>query len=181
MKNKHTELFSLTWGSSRRQARSFSMINDAIKADNMRRQFGRRMQFGMNPRADMDSNWFQGLNFSSLGSSILGIHIRTQRSLKDNASVEHIAYNMALASSPIGGEFFTDFLIKSLEIKGLNIKPRYAFKRKEIRPREFQIWWFEDNHDKEPLLKVVVRELFVRDKKPYSTVTSLLLVQRNTD
>ncbi|KAK1369755.1 hypothetical protein POM88_035847 [Heracleum sosnowskyi] len=44
-----------------------------------------------------------------------------------------------------------------------------------------QTWWFEDNHDKEALLKVVVRELFVRDKKPYSTVTSLLLVQSNAD
>ncbi|KAL1824736.1 hypothetical protein DCAR_0312837 [Daucus carota subsp. sativus] len=44
----------------------------------------------------------------------------------------------AVASSPIGGEFLTDCLIKSLESKGLNIKPRYAFKRKEIRPGEFQ-------------------------------------------
>ncbi|XP_074372852.1 actin-related protein 4-like isoform X1 [Apium graveolens] len=44
----------------------------------------------------------------------------------------------AVISSPIGGEFLTDCLIKSLESKGLNIKPRYAFKRKEIRPGEFQ-------------------------------------------
>ncbi|KAK3015434.1 hypothetical protein RJ639_006144 [Escallonia herrerae] len=44
----------------------------------------------------------------------------------------------AVATSPIGGEFLTDCLIKSLESKGLTIKPRYSFKRKEIRPGEFQ-------------------------------------------
>lgn len=44
----------------------------------------------------------------------------------------------AVASSPVGGEFLTDCLIKSLESKGLTIKPRYSFKRKEIRPGEFQ-------------------------------------------
>ncbi|KAF5730378.1 actin-related protein 4-like [Tripterygium wilfordii] len=44
----------------------------------------------------------------------------------------------AVASSPIGGEFLTDCLMKSLESKGLTIKPRYSFKRKEIRPGEFQ-------------------------------------------
>ncbi|KAF5733981.1 actin-related protein 4-like [Tripterygium wilfordii] len=44
----------------------------------------------------------------------------------------------AVASSPIGGEFLTDCLMKSLESKGLVIKPRYSFKRKEIRPGEFQ-------------------------------------------
>ncbi|KAL2247325.1 actin-related protein 4 [Sesamum indicum] len=45
----------------------------------------------------------------------------------------------AVATSPIGGEFLTDCLLRSLEHKGLSIKPRYAFKRKEIRPGEFQI------------------------------------------
>ncbi|KAL2461647.1 Actin-related protein 4 [Abeliophyllum distichum] len=44
----------------------------------------------------------------------------------------------AVATSPIGGEFLTDCLLKSLEHKGISIKPRYAFKRKEIRPGEFQ-------------------------------------------
>ncbi|KAF3448878.1 hypothetical protein FNV43_RR09594 [Rhamnella rubrinervis] len=44
----------------------------------------------------------------------------------------------AVASSPIGGEFLTDCLMKSLESKGIMIKPRYSFKRKEIRPGEFQ-------------------------------------------
>ncbi|GMH20904.1 hypothetical protein Nepgr_022746 [Nepenthes gracilis] len=41
-------------------------------------------------------------------------------------------------SSPVGGEFLTDCLMKSLESKGITIKPRYSFKRKEIRPGEFQ-------------------------------------------
>ncbi|XP_071901841.1 actin-related protein 4-like isoform X3 [Coffea arabica] len=44
----------------------------------------------------------------------------------------------AVATSPIGGEFLTDCLMKSLESKGLTIKPRYAFRRKEMRPGEFQ-------------------------------------------
>lgn len=44
----------------------------------------------------------------------------------------------AVASSPIGGEFLTDCLTKSLESKGIVIKPRFSFRRKEIRPGEFQ-------------------------------------------
>ncbi|KAL3512278.1 hypothetical protein ACH5RR_024995 [Cinchona calisaya] len=44
----------------------------------------------------------------------------------------------AVATSPIGGEILTDCLMKSLESKGIVIKPRYSFKRKEIRPGEFQ-------------------------------------------
>ncbi|XP_042964817.1 actin-related protein 4-like isoform X1 [Carya illinoinensis] len=45
----------------------------------------------------------------------------------------------AVVSSPIGGEFLSDCLMKSLGSKGITIKPRYSFKRKEIRPGEFQI------------------------------------------
>ncbi|PIN00794.1 Actin-related protein - Arp6p [Handroanthus impetiginosus] len=45
----------------------------------------------------------------------------------------------AFTTSPIGGEFLTDCLLKSLEHKGISIKPRYAFKRKEVRPGEFQV------------------------------------------
>lgn len=44
-----------------------------------------------------------------------------------------------VTTSPIGGEFLTNCLMKSLESKGITIKPRYSFKRKEIRPGEFQI------------------------------------------
>ncbi|CAN0916048.1 Actin-related protein 4 [Linum grandiflorum] len=44
----------------------------------------------------------------------------------------------AVTSCPIGGEFLSDCLLKSLESKGVVIKPRYSFKRKETRPGEFQ-------------------------------------------
>ncbi|KAF8388449.1 hypothetical protein HHK36_027121 [Tetracentron sinense] len=44
----------------------------------------------------------------------------------------------AVATSPIGGEILTECLMKSLESKSITIKPRYSFKRKEIRPGEFQ-------------------------------------------
>ncbi|KAH1033592.1 hypothetical protein J1N35_045766 [Gossypium stocksii] len=44
----------------------------------------------------------------------------------------------AVSSSPIGGEFLTECLMKSLESKGIVIKPRYSFKRKEIQPGVFQ-------------------------------------------
>uniref|UniRef100_A0A5B6ZFY8 Actin-related protein 4 n=1 Tax=Davidia involucrata TaxID=16924 RepID=A0A5B6ZFY8_DAVIN len=44
----------------------------------------------------------------------------------------------AVVSSPIGGELLTDCLMKSLESKGLTIKSRYSFKRKEIQPGVFQ-------------------------------------------
>ncbi|GAU20239.1 hypothetical protein TSUD_353030 [Trifolium subterraneum] len=44
----------------------------------------------------------------------------------------------AVATSPIGGEFLTDCLMKSLASKGIAMKPRYSFRRKEIRPGEFQ-------------------------------------------
>ncbi|XP_010260462.1 PREDICTED: actin-related protein 4 [Nelumbo nucifera] len=45
----------------------------------------------------------------------------------------------AVATSPIGGEFLTECMMKSLESKGITIKPRFSFKRKEIRQGEFQI------------------------------------------
>ncbi|GAB2231216.1 hypothetical protein Droror1_Dr00027505 [Drosera rotundifolia] len=44
----------------------------------------------------------------------------------------------AVLSSPVGGEFLSDCLKKSLESKCILIKPRYSFKRKEIRPGDFQ-------------------------------------------
>ncbi|KAH7663119.1 actin-like protein 6A protein [Dioscorea alata] len=44
----------------------------------------------------------------------------------------------AVSSSPIGGEFLSECMMKSLESKGIVLKPRYSFKRKEIRPGEFQ-------------------------------------------
>ncbi|XP_020579051.1 actin-related protein 4 [Phalaenopsis equestris] len=43
-----------------------------------------------------------------------------------------------VATSPIGGEFLTECMMKSLESKGIIFKPRYSFKRKEVRSGEFQ-------------------------------------------
>ncbi|MQM00966.1 hypothetical protein Taro_033710 [Colocasia esculenta] len=45
----------------------------------------------------------------------------------------------AVATSPIGGEFLTECMMKSLENRGIVLKPRYSFKRKEVRPGEFQM------------------------------------------
>ncbi|KAK8917001.1 Actin-related protein 4 [Platanthera zijinensis] len=44
-----------------------------------------------------------------------------------------------VATSPIGGEFLTECMAKSLESKGIILKPRYSFKRKEVRPGDFQV------------------------------------------
>ncbi|KAG0454321.1 hypothetical protein HPP92_025625 [Vanilla planifolia] len=43
-----------------------------------------------------------------------------------------------VVTSPIGGEFLTECMMKSLESKGITLKPRYSFKRKETRPGDFQ-------------------------------------------
>ncbi|KAJ0975119.1 hypothetical protein J5N97_017084 [Dioscorea zingiberensis] len=43
----------------------------------------------------------------------------------------------AVSASPIGGEFLSECMMRSLESKGIVLKPRYSFKRKEIRPGEF--------------------------------------------
>eukprot|EP00252_Welwitschia_mirabilis_P025606 TRINITY_DN807_c0_g1_i3.p1 TRINITY_DN807_c0_g1~~TRINITY_DN807_c0_g1_i3.p1 ORF type:complete len:443 (+),score=101.08 TRINITY_DN807_c0_g1_i3:281-1609(+) len=45
----------------------------------------------------------------------------------------------AVVSSPIGGEVLTDCFLRTLENNGIMIKPRYSFKKKEIRPGEFQV------------------------------------------
>ncbi|RZB95175.1 Actin-related protein 4 [Glycine soja] len=44
----------------------------------------------------------------------------------------------AVIASPIGGEFLTDCLMKSLEGKGITIRPRCSFKKKEIHPGNLQ-------------------------------------------
>ncbi|KAE9613930.1 putative Actin family [Lupinus albus] len=43
-----------------------------------------------------------------------------------------------VTTSPIGGDFLTECLMKSLEGKGIRIRPRYSFKKKEIRPGNLQ-------------------------------------------
>ncbi|KAJ3682299.1 hypothetical protein LUZ60_014872 [Juncus effusus] len=45
----------------------------------------------------------------------------------------------AVCTSPIGGEFLTDCMMKSLETKGIFIKPRYSFKKKELSPGDYKI------------------------------------------
>jgi len=45
----------------------------------------------------------------------------------------------SVATSPVGGEFLTDCMMKSLESKGVVIRPRYSFKKKEISPGEYKI------------------------------------------
>ncbi|BBN19194.1 actin-like protein 6A [Marchantia polymorpha subsp. ruderalis] len=45
----------------------------------------------------------------------------------------------AIVRSPIGGEFLTDCMLKALEGRGIAIRPRYSFKRKEVRPGEFEL------------------------------------------
>ncbi|KAF0924538.1 hypothetical protein E2562_010178 [Oryza meyeriana var. granulata] len=44
----------------------------------------------------------------------------------------------SVATSPIGGEFLTDCMMKSLESKGVVIRPRYSFKKKES-PGEYKV------------------------------------------
>ncbi|KAL1214300.1 Actin-related protein 4 [Cardamine amara subsp. amara] len=70
----------------------------------------------------------------------------------------------AVVSSPIGGEFLTDCLLKSLESKGIKIRPRYSFKRKEIRAGEFQV---EDVHlpDTMESYKLFCQRMIVGDIK----------------
>uniref|UniRef100_A0A8R7UQB5 Actin-related protein 4 n=2 Tax=Triticum urartu TaxID=4572 RepID=A0A8R7UQB5_TRIUA len=43
------------------------------------------------------------------------------------------------ATSPIGGEFLTDCMMKSLESKGVVIRPKYSFKKKEVRPGDYKV------------------------------------------
>ncbi|OEL19878.1 Actin-related protein 4 [Dichanthelium oligosanthes] len=45
----------------------------------------------------------------------------------------------SVVTSPVGGEFLTDCMMKSLESKGIVIRPRYSFKKKEISPGEYKI------------------------------------------
>ncbi|KAG8086743.1 hypothetical protein GUJ93_ZPchr0010g7718 [Zizania palustris] len=45
----------------------------------------------------------------------------------------------SVATSPISGEFLTDCMMKSLESKGVVIRPRYSFKKKEVSPGEYKV------------------------------------------
>ncbi|URE22867.1 hypothetical protein MUK42_16434 [Musa troglodytarum] len=60
---------------------------------------------------------------------------RNEKTMDDFEQMRQSLYD-AVSTSPIGGEFLTDCMMKSLESKGVMIKPRYSFKRKEIRPAD---------------------------------------------
>eukprot|EP00246_Nothoceros_aenigmaticus_P013262 TRINITY_DN4491_c0_g1_i1.p1 TRINITY_DN4491_c0_g1~~TRINITY_DN4491_c0_g1_i1.p1 ORF type:complete len:443 (-),score=90.27 TRINITY_DN4491_c0_g1_i1:228-1556(-) len=45
----------------------------------------------------------------------------------------------AIVRSPVGGEVLTDCLLKSFENKTIAVRPRFSFKRKEVRPGEFEL------------------------------------------
>uniref|UniRef100_A0ACD5XJ33 Uncharacterized protein n=1 Tax=Avena sativa TaxID=4498 RepID=A0ACD5XJ33_AVESA len=45
----------------------------------------------------------------------------------------------SVTTSPIGGEFLTDCMMKSLESKGVVIRPRYSFKKKEVSPGDYKV------------------------------------------
>eukprot|EP00249_Psilotum_nudum_P017969 c26577_g1_i4 orf=1107-1967(-) len=49
----------------------------------------------------------------------------------------------AVVTSPIGGEVLTDCLLRSLERKGIVIKPRFSFKRKKVDMGEFEVIYLE--------------------------------------
>ncbi|KAM0905147.1 hypothetical protein ACQ4PT_017580 [Festuca glaucescens] len=50
-----------------------------------------------------------------------------------------VMFCKSLATSPIGGEFLTDCMMKSLESKGVVIRPRYSFKKKEVSPGDYKV------------------------------------------
>jgi len=45
----------------------------------------------------------------------------------------------AIVRSAIGGDVLTDCLLRTLEGKGIEIRPRFSFKRKEVRMGEFEV------------------------------------------
>ncbi|AAF25998.1 F15H18.8 [Arabidopsis thaliana] len=72
---------------------------------------------------------------------VLVLHDLVRIQLCDAVSLglDFVLQEKAVVSSPLGGEFLTDCLLKSLESKGIKIRPRYSFKRKEVRAGEFQV------------------------------------------
>jgi actin-like protein 6A len=45
----------------------------------------------------------------------------------------------AIVKSAIGGDVLTECLLKTFESKGISIRPRFSFKRKEVRMGEFEV------------------------------------------
>ncbi|KAK8934154.1 Actin-related protein 4 [Platanthera zijinensis] len=57
--------------------------------------------------------------------------------------LDGFALQKAVATSPIGGEFLTQCMMKSLESKGIVFRPQYSFKKKERSPGEYQVLDFD--------------------------------------
>jgi actin-like protein 6A len=58
-----------------------------------------------------------------------------------NVAAVHDGYVLqkAIVKSAIGGDVLTECLLKTLESKGISIRPRFSFKRKEVRIGEFEV------------------------------------------
>ncbi|KAH7288136.1 hypothetical protein KP509_31G013900 [Ceratopteris richardii] len=65
----------------------------------------------------------------------------------------------AIITSPIGGEVLTDCLLKTLESTGVEILPRFSFKRKEIRPGEFELVKLEFPNTTESYYRYMQRQI----------------------
>ncbi|BAT72797.1 hypothetical protein LR48_Vigan11g080300 [Vigna angularis] len=70
----------------------------------------------------------------------------------------------AVISSPIGGQFLTECLTRSLEAKGITPRPRYSFKKKEISPGNLQIVDLDFPHTTEGY-KLYCQRVIVEDIK----------------
>eukprot|EP00250_Pteridium_aquilinum_P014839 c22229_g2_i1 orf=160-1446(+) len=64
-----------------------------------------------------------------------------------------------IVTSPIGGEVLTDCLLKTLESKGVVIRPRFSFKRKEVRSGEFEIVNLEFPNTTESYYRYMQRQI----------------------
>eukprot|EP00899_Mesostigma_viride_P024725 jgi/Mesvir1/5437/Mv15496-RA.1 len=49
------------------------------------------------------------------------------------------ALTKSIVRSPLGGELLTDCLFEHLTAKGVEIRPRYSFKKSEVRPGEYDL------------------------------------------
>lgn len=65
----------------------------------------------------------------------------------------------AVRTSPIGGEVLTECLLKTLESRGVVVRPRFSFKRKEIRPGEFELSNLEFPNTTESYYRYMQREI----------------------
>ncbi|MCO5550614.1 hypothetical protein L7F22_004102 [Adiantum nelumboides] len=64
-----------------------------------------------------------------------------------------------IVTSPIGGEVLTDCLLKTLENKGVMVRPRFSFKRKEVRAGEFEVIKLDFPNTTESYYKYMQRQI----------------------